>query len=275
MNYKKLKIMRLMLTIGETSGPYNLLSLPMAEMHRNTICAYFKSGVHVPAKLNLLEGNESLVGYFRVLKKAFSEKDYDLVHAHTPHVGLFYLLFNLITKRAKRVPKIFTMHCSYENLKFRNRVMLIPVFMCYDTIVFCSSASCNSFPSYFLKMAKRIQVIKNGVDLQRIDRCIKSMGIMESQPSEYFDIITCGRLIELKNCKTILSAFKKICDNTTRLSFIGTGPLKDSLEDDANKLGIKNNVRITGLIKRDEVFRMANKASVFISASSIHDFIFS
>lgn len=57
-----------------------------------TICGYFKSEVTPPKEITLLDGNSSLRGFFRALKAALFEKEYDVIHAHSPYMGIFLLM---------------------------------------------------------------------------------------------------------------------------------------------------------------------------------------
>ena len=74
-----IKILRLLLSLGETSGPYNLLTLPLEEKQEITICTYFESPVSVTQGIRLIEGDNSLTGFFRGLKNALLENRYNIM----------------------------------------------------------------------------------------------------------------------------------------------------------------------------------------------------
>jgi len=263
---KKLKILRILLSLGETSGPYNILSLPLADKQDITICTYFKSPVTVVKNICLIDGNGSLTGFFRGLKTAFCQEEYDIVHAHTPHVSFLHLLFTLFITRKPKIPKALTLHCSYGNLKLRNKVLLIPVFSLFERIIFCSESSRRSFPSYFLKLAnKRVRVIKNGVDLKRIDCYIKEKPDLSERSN--FGIVSIGRLIESKNYSVLLNSYKKIHDDNDNLTIIGEGHLSGMLLKNIGEIGLQSYIKLTGLIPRNDVFKRLGKASLFVSAS--------
>src|SRR5215212_11786444 len=92
---RSLRVLHIVLSIGETSAPYNEHCLPWADKRDITICTYFASGIKPPRAITFLEGNGSLKGFFRVLKSALGEKEYDIIHAHSPHVGLLFLFAKL------------------------------------------------------------------------------------------------------------------------------------------------------------------------------------
>lgn len=263
---EKLKILRILLSLGETSGPYNILSLPLADKQDITICTYFRSSVTVPESIRLIDGNDSLAGFFQNLKAAFSHKEYDIIHAHTPHVGFLHLLFTIFKARNPKIPKILTMHCSYDNLKLRNKLMLIPIFLMFEIIVFCSESSLQSFPSYFLKLAhKKVLTVKNGVDFFRIDQCIKKKH--ELQENRNFNIVNVGRYIELKNHNVLLDAYRKIHDDNDKLTIIGDGPLHGMLSKNIGEIALEKHIKLTGLIPRNDVFGCLAKSSLFVSTS--------
>lgn len=261
---KKLRILRILLSFGETSGPYNLLSLPLGQKQEITICTYFKASVTVPQNIRLIDGNDSLVGFLSSLRTAFSQKAYDIVHAHTMHVGLLYLLFNLFFRR--KTGTVFTVHNSFNNFKLRNRLMLIPNFAFFQRIVFCSHTSFESFPSYFLRIAgKRSRVVKNGVDLARIDRLLNKKSTQCEKDN--FTVVTVGRLINIKNHFILLNAFKKVHEGNDTLVIIGEGHLHNLLLRKIEESAITKNTHLTGLIPRESVFEYLSRGSLFVSAS--------
>jgi len=145
-NKKKLSILRLVLNINESSAPYNQFTLPMIDKQNITICSYFKSKILIPKEIRLFEGDGTLKYFISILKSALAENDYDIIHAHTPHVGLLFLIINLFINRKNICKTVFTVHNSYKNFKLRNKLMLIPVFTFFRKIVFCGRASYESFP---------------------------------------------------------------------------------------------------------------------------------
>ena len=95
---RSLTILRLFHTIGENSQEYNQFSLPLSDKHNMTLCTYFQSTISPPKEITLFEGNGSLIGFFRVLKAALTEKEYDIIHAHSAHVGFLFLVANMFMR---------------------------------------------------------------------------------------------------------------------------------------------------------------------------------
>jgi glycosyltransferase involved in cell wall biosynthesis len=228
------------------------------------ICTYFKAHVAPPEEITLVEGDESLIGFFRALKAALAEKEYDVIHAHSPHVGFLYLVASLVHGKPT-APAVYTVHDSYRNYRFRNKLLLIPVFACFQRVVCCGKASFESFPALFRWLAgDRLCAVRNGLDIARVD-CVVGKSRRSSQGD--FAVVAVSRLVKVKNLFTVLSAFQQSDDRASRLAFIGDGPLRDLLMTRCEESGLGKRVVLTGLIPRDRVYEHLSQADLFISAS--------
>lgn len=262
----QLRVLRLVLSIEESSAPYNQFSLPLASEQNITICSYFPASIPVHKDIKLIEGDGSIRGYFRAL---FSAGDgFDVVHAHAPHVGIIFLIVSWLVFRRILHSTVYTVHSSYTNYKWRNKLILIPVFMGFRRIVYCSTASYESFPNWIRRLATgRDVVIPNGVDLARIDRVLQ---VHQQQCTQRtFTVVTIGRLIRLKRPLDILEAYKKCEQQMGELFFIGDGTLKDDIALEIERRMLHHRVHITGKIPRDRVFEHLACADLFISTSEV------
>jgi len=264
-NKNKLKILRLLLSIAESSGPYNLLSLPSCKKQDITICTYFHTNLRVPKEIKLFNGNNSLYGFLRNLQLALSQENYDIIHAHTPHVAFLFFIAKLIMGKRHKFNTVITLHCTYDNLKFRNKLLLISVFPFFKRIVPCSQSSFESLPTFLKKMSRdRIRVISNGVDIDRIDTAIKKLS---KKNDKIFRIIYVGRLIRSKNIISLIRAFKKINDGKSELIFIGEGKERKSIYEECKILGIERRVRLMGEIPRNKAYEYLAISDLFVSTS--------
>lgn len=263
-NKKKLSILRLVLNINESSAPYNQFTLPMIDKQNITICSYFKSKILIPKEIRLFEGDGTLKYFISILKSALAENDYDIIHAHTPHVGLLFLVISFFIGNKYFHKSVFTVHNTYENFKVRNKLLLFPIFAFFRKIVCCSNSSCKSFPVLYRWLGgKRICAIQNGVSLKIIDSILINEQVQKKEDNSFI-ILSIGRLIDIKNPMCLLKAFENCGIKNSKLIFIGDGNLKDSLVG-ASK-GCKN-IEFTGLIKRNKVYKFLQKADLFISTS--------
>jgi len=265
---KPLSVLRILLAIGETSAPYNHFCLALSGKQKITICTYFKPNIAVPETIKLFAGDDSLPGFFRALRAALDEEEYDVIHTHTPHVGLILFILTIFRNRKIRRFAVHTVHNSYLGHKLRNRLMLMPIFAFFQRIVFCSNSSSESFPEFFKRLAGgRACVIQNGVDIDRVDRVIGNNP--HRFHKEIFRIVSVNRLITRKKPLSVLRAFHEGGDQASELVFIGNGNLRESLVAESKKLGLEKQVRMTGLIEREAVYRHLAEADLFVSASAV------
>jgi len=264
---RSLSILRIILAVRETSAPYNQFSLPWADQHDITICTYFGSDITPPRTITLFEGDGSLTGFFRVLKAALAAKEYDIIHVHSPHLGLLFLVATLFSYRKFAPSTVITVHDSYPNYKLRNRLMFIPIFARFQRVVCCSRASYDSFPVLFKRLAgDRLAVVQNGLDLARVDRSAANTRQRPRQTGD-FTITAISRLVGIKNPFSVLAAFRQSADQTSRLVYMGDGPLRHSLIAQSREAGPENRIEFTGLIPREKVFEYLLNADLFISTS--------
>ncbi len=263
---RRLSVLHIVLSIGETNATYNEHCLPMTEKRDITMCTYFKPAVTVPPAIRVFEGDGSLVGFIRTLRSALQANTYDVIHAHTPHVALLFLLATLLRGRDLSSSSIVTVHDSYPNYKIRNRLLFLPVFARFARVVCCSRSSFSSFPGFYRWLAgKRLDAVQNGLDISRVDRV--AAGCNRRRESEQFSVVAISRLVNIKNPFTVLSAFRAGMDPRSRLAYIGDGPLRRSLLATCARAGLDHQVTFTGLLPRERVYEHLLSGDLFISSS--------
>jgi len=263
---RRLSILHIILALKPTNGQYNEHCLPLMDERDITICTYFKSDITPPDQITLFDGDNTLMGFFRILRAALAKRQYDIIHVHTPHAGVLLLLTLLLTGLYKKfIPStVHTVQNSYENFKLRNQLLFIPSFAFFRYMVFCSNASYESFPAFFKWLAgNRMRVVQNAVDLERINRLTENKHVTQN---DNFTITTVG-LIEIKNPLTVLDAFYQSGSNAGKLVFIGEGTMRPNLTQKTASLGLQKQVELTGMVPRDKVFQYFALADLFVSAS--------
>ncbi len=263
---KPLNILHVLLTLKETSAPYNQHSLPVSDKHHIAICTYFKARLNVAKAITLFEGDDSLRGFLRALKTALAAKDYDIIHAHSPHVGFLFVIANVFMPGQFMPRTVYTVHNSYQNYKLRNKLLMIPVFAFFRRVVCCSQACFESYPGFYKWLAgNRLCFVPNGLDIDRVDRVLeKPLGY---SPNGHYTVASVGRLIPIKNPLSVLSAFQQSADRSSRLVFIGDGHLRDLMVKEIETHDLQEQVTLTGLIPRNRVYENLRKADVVVSAS--------
>lgn len=264
---RRLKVLHIVLSISETNAAYNEHCLPLMDERDITICTFFGSGLIPPAKIHGLQGNGSVLGFFRVLRRAVDGEKYDVVHAHSPHVALLFLLARLLGIIRSSAVTVVTVHDCFPNYKFRNRLLLLPVFALFDSVVCCSNASLDSIPNGYRRLAgNRLCAVPNGFDIARIDR-VASQARRQRVGTGEFRVICVSRLVGIKNLFSVVAAFKESASQTSRLILVGDGPLHTSLSA-ASKEGLREGqVEFTGIIPREQVYERLLSSDLFVSAS--------
>lgn len=258
----RIPVLHLLLKVTETSAPYNEHCLSCAPGTSVSLCTYFKSETTVHPSLPLFEGTGTPPGFYRALKRALAEKP-KVLHVHAVHFAP--LLLPLRTLR-RLPPLVFTVHNSVPNLTYRNRGLMLVAKLMASRVVCCSQASLDGLPFWFPRLpGGRVTAVPNGVDTKRIDRV--RAGAPTVPRADGFRIVSVGRLIPIKNPKTLLRAFERFDDPNSRLDFVGTGELGVEIVASAEASGIGHRVKTVGLVPRNEVYRVLDASDLFVSAS--------
>jgi len=263
---RRLSILHIILVLKPTNGQYNEHCLPLMDKRDITICTFFKSDITPPKAITLFDGDNTIMGFFRAVRAALAKREYDIIHVHTPHAGVLLLVALFMFGMYKKlIPStVHTVQNSYENFKFRNKLLFIPSFVFFRQMVFCSHASYDSFPNFYKWLAAdRMHVVQNGVDLNRIDHITKARPAVHN---EHFTIATVG-LIKIKNPTTVLDATYQYNNQDTKLTFLGEGSLRPVLMQKVERLGLQQKVQLTGMVARDKVFEYFTRADLFVSSS--------
>lgn len=265
----KISILHVVLSIGETNAAYNEHCLPLAEKRDISICTYFRSDTVPPSSIGFFSGDGSIKGFLHVLRAALDAREYDVIHVHSPHLGLLFLLATSFGRYHRFAGSaVITVHDSYTNYKLRNRLMFLPVFARFPKVICCSQSSFNSFPALYQWLAdNRLGVVQNGLDIARVDRIAQKVRNTLSARTGNFTIVAISRLVDIKNPFTLLDAFQQSLDQNSHLTYMGDGSLRDALISKSRETNMDAQVTFTGLISREKVFENLINADLFISSS--------
>ncbi len=113
---------------------------------------------------------------------------------------------------------------------------------------------------------KKISILPHSIDLNHF--------YPKKKKDNRYDCVFIGNLIKLKNVSVILKAFYITVNKfpCSKLYIIGDGPLKQSLETEAEALGISKAVEFTGFVPDIEPYLA--KSKILIIASSDEGFPF-
>jgi len=268
---RRLKVLHLILMLGETNGQYNEHCLPLIGERDLSISTYFVPRLTPPPEITMFAGDGTLMGFFRSLRRALDADDYDVIHAHAPQSGVLLLLAVLARRRSRRLRRslVYTVQDSFYDYRLRDKALMVVPLVTFHRVIFCSRSAYDSLPRALKRLVRdRWRVVQNGADIDRVDRAIAAAPVDEQDGP--FTVLSVGRLDVVKDPFAMLDAFARSVDRDDgdRLIFIGGGRLGTELEARIDRAGLRDRVTVRGLIPREEVFVACAEADVFVSTSN-------
>lgn len=188
----------------------------------------------------------------REIKKIIKEEQPDLIHLHSSKAGALGRLFFCKDK----YKMIYTPH-GYSFLMQDAKFIMRKAYHFIEKRCGrkkCLTVACGRGEwEESLKVCKESTFISNGVDTKLIDKTLQG----EEKKDEKFRVYTVGRVEFQKNPEL----FNKIAELLPNIEFvwIGQGELEKKLTSP--------NIKVTGWMSREEVFKTANQCDVFILPS--------
>jgi len=264
---RRLRILHVIILLGETNGQYNEHCLPLMHDRDLAICTYFRPQLEWPKEIAVFAGDGTLRGFFRALGAALDGRTYDVIHAHAPQTGALLAAGLALHPGRWQLFRelVYTVQDSYYDYKLRNKALMLPAIATFRRVVFCGHAAYDSYPRPWKRLVgKRARVVQNAADIDRVDRAVKAAG---PAADATFNIVSVGRLEKVKDPMTVLSAFKRAGDEQSKLTFVGAGSLEERLARTIDSARIGDRVALAGLVPRDDVFVRCARADLFVSAS--------
>ena len=232
------------------------------------MCSLFPADVAVPPEITLVQGDGSALGCFHALQSALRKTAYDVVHVHAPGSAMLTLAAYLVARRSRR-DLVFSLHTSWPNVRPRNRFFMYLVAALFPVFVACSDAAAESLPGTVRRLARRLEVVPNGVDVDRIDRVVAGSAKTPPPAGRAGLVVSVGRLIPIKDPATVLGAFARAARPQDRLVMVGDGELLATRSAGTEERLGSGRVAFTGLASRADVYRILHDADVFVSASTV------
>lgn len=212
------------------------------------------------------EGQLDVKLIFRI-RKYVSENQINLMHCHG-YKSNFYGLF----ASPKNIPIVATNHnwlASHWRLRAYRR--FDSLLLRYFTRIIAVSDGVRKEMLRYGVPKEKIRVIDNGIDLTRFGDAISPKAIREEFGIKKGVTVigTVGNLGAEKGHVYLLQAAKGIVNNveSVKFFFVGDGPLRAYLENEASKLGIGDNVIFTGF--RTDIPNLLSTMDIFVLPSVI------
>lgn len=204
------------------------------------------------------------LGAYRKLRRHLSTGNFDILHTHHNSTGSLARL----AVAGTGITIVDTEHNDHRHFSHLQKVVNSVTFPLVDTIVSNSESTARSFAWYerILAMETDQRVVYNGIDGVRID----SAGPPPVELPDTPTVVTIGRLVEQKNFKTLLHAFREVVEEvpSADLVVIGDGPLLADLRSLSVQLGIQNSTTFTGYLdRRDDVYGVLKRSTMAVFPS--------
>lgn len=87
------------------------------------------------------------------------------------------------------------------------------------------------------------------------------------RPDQHFKIVYCGRLVPFKGGVLLPKIIQELSTrgfNNIRLKIIGDGELRKPIEEEIEKLNLKDSIELVGAITQDEIIEIFNNSNMFL-----------
>lgn len=184
-----------------------------------------------------------------ILKRA------DIRHVHTHFAGIgARTAYHL--KRLFGITYSFTAHANdIFRREARLPLQLADLVEEAEFVVTVSDFSRQLLARRFPERAESIHLVYNGIAPERF--------VERLSPDTPPVIASVGRYIEKKGFDDLISACAHLGEREFRCEIIGYGPLEQELRQQADSLGLKDQVELTGARPEEEVERLLRRATLF------------
>lgn len=253
-----------------SKGELHMLPLVLEQPHYRKIklddITYFQTGQYPIHYKFSLQNVFTFLRELRWLKQQFSSHQPDVILSVDSHCNLLVLILTQIFFTKTKV--IITTHnhlsatLTKKSSPFLNKILRSGISILYkkaDAIVGVSNGVINDLKHY-TGIKKNMHVIYYGIKRPKT-------GLTKNLHKKKKIIITLTRLVEQKDTKTLIQAFKLLQNHTdqTELMIVGDGPLKNDLKELVYELGIEKTVTFIGW--ENNTSHLLRKADIFILSS--------
>ena len=264
-----MKLLRLATTLNPTSAPYNQFSLGLKKAVDQTYCSLLKNDIPIDDTIVGFHGDGSIIKMIKVVRNLIKQHNFDVVHIHSGVTGIILLIATFPFKISIFKKTVFTLHNSWNVIKFRNQILNFLVMLVAKKICTCGKSSRESIPkaiNFFI--AKKTISIVNGFDNERIDKIRNSKDATKHfSDSSLIKILCVGALNNTKNQISLLKALKEITFDY-ELVFLGDGANKETLNKFSQQLNSNLDIRFKGRVSRNLTVEHMLEADISISLSS-------
>ncbi|MDR6553875.1 glycosyltransferase [Paenibacillus qinlingensis] len=199
------------------------------------------------------------------LKQIIQKFNPDIVHSHMIHANILARVTRVFVK----IPVLVsTAHSNNEGGKTRMLLYRATDSLCEIT----TNVSQDAVQSYIQKKAcpaNKIMFVPNGINLKQFNKNEQDYTDIRSELGlkDEFVWLAVGRLVEVKDYHTLVTAFSEIVKRNShcRLIIVGEGILRATLEAYVRSLHMENHIKFLGI--RKDIPRLMNASDAFVISS--------
>lgn len=218
---------------------------------------------------------------FSMLERAMAfgrkHSPFDILHAHDWLVAFA----GRALKHAWQVPLVATIHATEAGRNsglhndLQRYISSVEWWLGYEAwrVIVCSQHMRDEVRNLFNLPDDKVKVIPNAVDLKPPVEVEPGFREFYAHPNEKI-VFFVGRMVREKGVQVLLDAAPMVLKAFPEAKFIiaGTGPLRQSLQEQANALGLGPKVYLTGFIDDDTLAKLYQCASVSVFPSLYEPF---
>jgi len=200
-----------------------------------------------------------------LLAQQLRTEKYDVLHTHNWGPFVYGVLSSCLTC-SDRVRHVHTQHSVPDDFRKIRRLAGRVLGLGVDHWITVSEHVTDFLlQSKWCRDHRKLSKILNGVAIREEGAGLE--GPHEQEGITEASIVCVGRLVEVKDHRTLLIAFKRVIEKGKRaiLILVGDGPLRNELEALSQQLGIANAVRFVGY--RSDVQEILQRGTVFVLSS--------
>jgi glycosyltransferase involved in cell wall biosynthesis len=202
---------------------------------------------------------------YKKLKKLIIEKNYDVVHTHTPVASV---CARLACRNLDNVKVIYTAHGFhfFNGAPLKNWLIYYPVerWLARYTDILITINKEDYSRAQTLKAKKVAYIPGVGLDTKKFGRVVVDKSAKRRElgvPDDAFVLLSVGELNKNKNHETIIKAVAKLNNPKVYYIICGSGSRKHYLNELAKNLGLEKQVKLLGF--RNDIAEICKSADIF------------
>lgn len=223
---------------------------------------------HVPVPRNVVAIGDILKTY-KSTKKLLNERNYDLIHCHSPIGGMVCRIANRFSNRYGQTRMIYTAHGFhfFKGAPKQNWLLFYPVeLFCsrYTDVLITINQEDYELAKNKMKAKQVVYVPGVGIDLERFSPEEVDVPVQKLDKDKIV-LFSVGELSNRKNHRLVIDALSRIDHGNIKYYICGTGGLKAELLQLIDALGLKECVELLGY--RSDVSELYRQANLFVFPS--------